>query len=163
LGGISCLAARQLLTFSEDYRLYKERNEATSMGMRMEFWQKSLQFFAEAPVIGHGTGSTRGLFEKAATGPQYLLRPSNWESPQSDVKRGNPVGRGWKSSYCTRCGRVICCCFVATGWWTSVGMLVVVQNISRHCLIRICSISMKMDVRARRGRRGRDGVEEIIL
>jgi hypothetical protein len=33
-----------------------------------EFWQKSLRFFAEAPVIGHGTGSTRGLFEQAAVG-----------------------------------------------------------------------------------------------
>ena len=28
-------------------------------------------FFAEAPVIGHGTGSTRGLFERAATGDTY--------------------------------------------------------------------------------------------
>ena len=61
-----------IASFSDDYRLYKERNEATSMGMRMEFWQKSLQFFVEAPVIGHGTGSTRGLFEQAATGPQIL-------------------------------------------------------------------------------------------
>ena len=34
--------------------------------MRLEFWQKSLRFFAEAPIFGHGTGSTRGLFEQAA-------------------------------------------------------------------------------------------------
>ena len=40
--------------------------------MRLEFWKKSLRFFAEAPVIGHGTGSTRGLFEQAATGPAVL-------------------------------------------------------------------------------------------
>src|SRR3981189_490056 len=58
--------------FSEDYRLYKERNEPTSIGLRLEFWQKSLRFFAEAPIIGHGTGSTRGLFEQAATGPKVL-------------------------------------------------------------------------------------------
>jgi hypothetical protein len=38
------------------------------MGLRMEFWKKSVGFFAEAPVFGHGTGSTRGLFELAATG-----------------------------------------------------------------------------------------------
>ena len=30
----------------------------TSVGLRLEFWRKSLRFFAEAPVIGHGTGST---------------------------------------------------------------------------------------------------------
>jgi O-antigen ligase len=38
------------------------------MGSRLEFWQKSLRFFADAPVVGHGTGSTRGLFERAAVG-----------------------------------------------------------------------------------------------
>jgi O-antigen ligase len=36
--------------------------------LRLEYWRKSLQFFAEAPILGHGTGSTRGLFERAAIG-----------------------------------------------------------------------------------------------
>jgi hypothetical protein len=40
----------------------------TSIGLRLEFWQKSLRFISEAPVIGHGTGSLRGLFERAANG-----------------------------------------------------------------------------------------------
>lgn len=55
-------------TFLRDYHYYKERNLPTSVGLRLEFWQKSLRFFAEAPVLGHGTGSTRGLFEQAAAG-----------------------------------------------------------------------------------------------
>jgi O-antigen ligase len=55
-------------TFLRDYQLYKEQNIPTSMGLRLEFWQKSLRFFAEAPVFGHGTGATRGLFEQAAVG-----------------------------------------------------------------------------------------------
>jgi O-antigen ligase len=55
-------------TFMRDYRLYKERNIPTSIGLRLEFWKKSLGFLGEAPVIGHGTGSIRGLFEQAATG-----------------------------------------------------------------------------------------------
>jgi O-antigen ligase len=54
--------------FVTDYQIYKERNGVTSIGLRLEFWQKSLRFFAEAPVFGHGTGSTRGLFEQAAVG-----------------------------------------------------------------------------------------------
>ena len=61
-------------TFVRDYRLYKEFNQPTSIGLRLEFWEKSLRFFAEAPVIGHGTGSTRGLFEAAATGPAVLAQ-----------------------------------------------------------------------------------------
>ncbi len=49
-----------------DYRIYKERNIPTSIGLRLEFWQKSLRFFSEAPIFGHGTGSIRALFEEAA-------------------------------------------------------------------------------------------------
>lgn len=58
--------------FTRDYRIYKELNQPTSIGVRLEFYRKSLHFFAEAPLIGHGTGSTRGLFEAAATGPAVL-------------------------------------------------------------------------------------------
>ncbi|QHP69089.1 O-antigen ligase domain-containing protein [Bradyrhizobium sp. LCT2] len=54
-------------TFASDYTRYVEKGEPTSMGLRLEFWRKSLGFFAEAPVMGHGTGSTRGLFERVAT------------------------------------------------------------------------------------------------
>lgn len=55
-------------TFSVQYELYKDKGIPTSIGLRLEFWRKSLGFFAEAPLVGHGTGSTRGLFEQAATG-----------------------------------------------------------------------------------------------
>ncbi|WP_439409409.1 O-antigen ligase family protein [Bradyrhizobium sp. DASA03076] len=58
-------------TFVSDYTRYVEKGEPTSMGLRLEFWRKSLGFFAEAPIKGHGTGSTRGLFEQAKTGSGY--------------------------------------------------------------------------------------------
>ena len=50
------------------YDQYKEFKQVTSVGLRLEFWRKSLGFFAEAPLIGHGTGATRRLFEQAAIG-----------------------------------------------------------------------------------------------
>jgi O-antigen ligase len=56
------------LKFFADYQQTWIQNNPSGMGSRLEFWQKSLRFFAEAPVIGHGTGSTRGLFEQAAIG-----------------------------------------------------------------------------------------------
>jgi hypothetical protein len=37
----------------------------SSGGQRLEFWRRSLGFVEQAPVIGHGTGSIRGLFERA--------------------------------------------------------------------------------------------------
>lgn len=53
-------------TFQRDYQLYMDRNVPTSIGLRLEFWRKSLHFIAKAPVFGHGTGSTRALFQEAA-------------------------------------------------------------------------------------------------
>ena len=116
-------------SFSEDYRLYKERNEATSMGMRMEFWQKSLQFFAEAPVIGHGTGSTRGLFEKAATGPQILAAGQVIGNPHNQTLS---VAIQWGVVGIVLLYSMWAChllLFRGDGLVTAIGMLVVVQNI----------------------------------
>jgi O-antigen ligase len=53
--------------FFSDYHYYRLQDEPTSIGIRLEFWKKSLRFFADAPIVGHGTGSTRGLFEQAAS------------------------------------------------------------------------------------------------
>ena len=70
--GLAWAASPQLRrtgeTFMTDYRMYKEQNIPTSIGLRLEFWKKSLRFFTEAPIVGHGTGSTRELFEQAAAG-----------------------------------------------------------------------------------------------
>jgi O-antigen ligase len=54
--------------FFIDYRETMIQNNESGMGSRLIYWGKALKFFADAPVIGHGTGSTRGLFEKAAAG-----------------------------------------------------------------------------------------------
>lgn len=63
-------------TFVRDYELYQQHDTPTSIGMRLQFWQKSLRFFSEAPLIGHGTGSTQGLFESAVAGPRNVSASS---------------------------------------------------------------------------------------
>jgi O-antigen ligase len=77
LAGLSWAASSQLRTTinstSSQYQLYTESNAVTSIGLRLEFWQKSLRFIKEAPLIGHGTGSTQRLFERAAVGSPDLL------------------------------------------------------------------------------------------
>lgn len=52
--------------FNGDYELTAVENEVSGMGSRLEFWRKSVGFVAVAPLFGHGTGATRGLFERAA-------------------------------------------------------------------------------------------------
>jgi hypothetical protein len=65
---VSPLLQRKAETVVTDYELYKQQNRVTSVGLRLEYWRKSLQFFAASPIIGNGTGSTLGLFQKAAIG-----------------------------------------------------------------------------------------------
>lgn len=71
-------------TLYRDYYYYKLQDEPTSVGLRIEFWKKSLGFFSEAPVFGHGTGSTYGLFERSAS------RPINGKVFASGEVIGNP-------------------------------------------------------------------------
>jgi O-antigen ligase len=61
------LRGRTYSVFSE-YNRYELSNEPTSVGLRLEFWRKSLHFLSESPLFGHGTGSTSGLFAHAAIG-----------------------------------------------------------------------------------------------
>lgn len=81
LAGASWFASPQLRSTVDsafrDYRLYMEENVPTSVGLRLEFWQKSLRFFREAPLAGHGTGSTRTLFERVAVGDPALQASAN--------------------------------------------------------------------------------------
>jgi O-antigen ligase len=61
------LRERTMAVFGE-VELYQTENAETSSGYRLEFWKKSLAFIAAAPVLGHGTGSIRSLFQDAAVG-----------------------------------------------------------------------------------------------
>lgn len=52
----------------DEVQSYQATNAMTSSGLRLEFWKKSVSFIADAPVLGHGTGSINPLFRRAAEG-----------------------------------------------------------------------------------------------
>ena len=54
----------------EDLQAYEANDVATSNGLRLEFWRKSLGFLVQAPVFGHGTGSINGEFRSAPIGTE---------------------------------------------------------------------------------------------
>jgi O-antigen ligase len=115
-------------TFLRDYQLYKERNIPTSIGLRLEFWQKSLRFISEAPVFGHGTGSIRRLFEEAAVdqlgaAAEVVANPHN--QTLSVAIQWGAVGivvlwALWLTHFSL---------FRGEGLATWIGLMVVVQNI----------------------------------
>ena len=116
-------------TFLRDYELYQERDEPTSIGLRLVYWRKSLRFFVDAPVIGHGTGSIRGLFEEAATGPKVLASGSVIANPHNQTLN---VAIQWGAVgvvvlYAMWLAHLLL--FRGEGLATWIGLMVVVQNI----------------------------------
>jgi O-antigen ligase len=46
------------------------------VGQRLEYWRKSLTFIAQAPVLGHGTGSIPALFRREAGRQMHPAAPT---------------------------------------------------------------------------------------
>lgn len=55
-----------------EYLNYRDANLPTSTGMRLEWWRRSLDFIADAPIFGNGTGSTKRLLNKDASAKNGL-------------------------------------------------------------------------------------------
>ena len=161
LGGVAAVALDHRDLF-RDYQLYREKNIPTSIGLRLEYWQKSLRLFAEAPVIGHGTGSTRGLFEQAAAGQVGAA---------ADVV-GNPhnqtlnVAVQWGAVgivvlYAMWLSHLLL--FRGEGLVAWIGLLTVVQNIFTSLFnSHIVRFPRRLDVRVGGRCCRRDGAEESV-
>jgi O-antigen ligase len=115
--------------FFVDYQQTTILNNVSGVGSRLLYWQRSLQFFEQAPVIGHGTGSTRGLFEQAAIGQtgasaEIVTNPHN-QTLNVAVQWGVI---GVILLYATWAVHLLL--FRGDGLANWIGLLVVVQNIS---------------------------------
>jgi len=99
------------------------------VGLRLEYWRKSLQFLAASPVVGNGTGSTLGLFQRAASGEgnhataQVIGNPHN-QTLAVAVQWG---GAGIIALYAMWLTHLWL--FRGEGLVAWIGLLVVVQNI----------------------------------
>jgi O-antigen ligase len=116
-------------SFEAQYQQYKEQGTSTSIGLRLEFYRKSLRFFAEAPALGHGTGSTQGLFERAAEGPSGLASAEVINNPHNQTLY---VAVQWGTVgvvvlYTMWLAHLML--FRGEGLFNWIGLLVVVQNI----------------------------------
>jgi O-antigen ligase len=72
VGGVGWLSSPYLRQRTTNVWTEIQKYEATgarnSSGERIEFWKKSVEFIAEAPIFGHGTGSMHVLFIRSAVG-----------------------------------------------------------------------------------------------
>jgi O-antigen ligase len=51
---------------------YLTEDALTSSGLRIELWKRSAGFVADAPLLGHGTGSINGLYRRPGAGQTGL-------------------------------------------------------------------------------------------
>jgi O-antigen ligase len=51
---------------------YTTESAVTSSGLRIELWKKAVGFVADAPLVGHGTGSIKELYRRSTLGQTGL-------------------------------------------------------------------------------------------
>ncbi|PWT92831.1 MAG: ligase [Proteobacteria bacterium] len=68
----------RVTTAFDEARAPSDGNVSSSVGLRFEYWKKSVAFIEEAPVIGHGTGTIAMLFRRdVAFGANFWLLTDN--------------------------------------------------------------------------------------
>jgi O-antigen ligase len=123
----SPLLKSKTASFFPPYRLHEPEGEPTSIDLRFEFWRKSIGFFAEAPLIGHGTGSTRRLFEQAAVGQTGAAAEVTGNPHNQTLNVAVQWGIvGVAGLYAMWLLHLIL--FRGEGWTNWLGSLVVIQN-----------------------------------
>ena len=111
-----------------EYKVRMTDRGPSSVGERLEYWNKSIRFIEAAPVLGHGTGSTKTLFQRDAIGKTGL----------SALITGNPHNQ--TLLFAIQWGLIGCLALYAmwiTHLWTFrdgglvawIGLVGVVQNI----------------------------------
>jgi O-antigen ligase len=122
-----------------EFNRYENLDQGTSIGARLEFWRRSLIFVAEAPIIGHGTGSIRSLFAESATGKEWigtshavgthvataLVTPNPHNQTFAVAIQLGLVGVG--VMYAMWLAHLLC--FIRSGLFESFGIIVMIQMI----------------------------------
>jgi hypothetical protein len=90
LGALALAAAPQVRNsvtgLLGEVRNYRPEAIGTRAGERIEFWTKSVAFIADAPLIGHGTGSIRDQFRHASVGSnRFSMQTMVSSNPHNQV------------------------------------------------------------------------------
>lgn len=73
---------QRITSIAVEYENGHQDLNLASTARRVTYWRKSISSFAEAPLLGHGTGSIKRQFERAAVGQtgldaEVVLNPHN--------------------------------------------------------------------------------------
>ena len=112
----------------EEVRDFDPKGADTSTGERLEFWRKSIIFIADAPVFGHGTGSIREQFRRAAVG-QTGVAAKVAANPHNQIF-AVAIQLGLAGTALLLAMWIAhLLLFRGGGPWAAIGLIVVVQNV----------------------------------
>jgi len=111
----------------EQVQTFGNTDVNTPVGLRLEYWKRSAAFIAEAPIVGHGTGTIQKLFQREMTpGSISELRTDNPHSQiltvmiQLGLLGALALVAMWVAHVALFCSRTL------AAWF---GLVVVVQNV----------------------------------
>jgi O-antigen ligase len=111
----------------QDYKLNRDSSIATSDGERLFYWRTSVRSITAAPVFGHGTGSTKQVFDREAAG-----KTGEWaNSIRNPHNQTLYVAIQWGMLGCIVLYAMWyyhLVLFLERSWEAWVGLVVVVQN-----------------------------------
>ena len=100
---------------------------ASSAGVRIEFWKKSVRVMEAAPLIGHGTGSIEEMFRRDAIGRSGISAIVTTNPHNQTFNIGIQLGLvGIAVLYAMWIGHALLFC--RAGLAASLGLAVVLQN-----------------------------------
>jgi O-antigen ligase len=59
---------QRIAQINSDYANYNDKRDATSLGVRLELWKRTMPIIASAPVLGHGLGQWRPQYQAQIAG-----------------------------------------------------------------------------------------------
>jgi O-antigen ligase len=117
-----------------EYRNERQDLSQASTARRLTYWRKAIISFAESPILGHGTGSIKRQFERAASGRTSALDAEVVSNPHNQTLH---VAVQWG------CLGIVLLysmwfahmrLFAADGLAAWIGLVVVVQNMTSSLL-----------------------------
>jgi O-antigen ligase len=58
----------RIAQINTDYSRYTDKHDATSLGVRLELWKRTMPIIASAPILGHGLGEWRPNYQSQIIG-----------------------------------------------------------------------------------------------
>ena len=111
---------------AQEITAYQSDKAKTSSGQRLDYWTKAAGFIKDAPVIGHGTGTIRQLFERAtADAPEFMTANPHNQTLTVGIQLGIigmlALWAFWLTHFLLFAGQ--------RGLAAWIGLMVVVQNV----------------------------------